>query len=293
MKLKRIGLAIFFGMVISVAAAEGEIREVTAEGRGANRTEALEAAYRDAIAKQVGVIIKERTELDNEKVKSQILTLSNGFIAEPPADDSIIETKTADGVHIRITGVKVYVEKMKKRMIGIYTATLPLPDIQKAPEKYGYQKFTEAYTRMLIDEIDDYSRIFQIIPVNKVLTADRRGNPLLVINFQLAVNPSDYKNYVAALSANLARMNFVQKDSRLRKAGLLTVKLFPIPTSSKGLALAANLVNVDREMLAKHYIGENKWNFLTAAVKSFRKNHFIFPANGRLSSTRPRRRRLC
>lgn len=251
MKLKTIVLTLFLGTAISLSAAEGEIVEVAAEGRGANRTEALEAAYRDAIAKQVGIIVKERTELDNDKVKSQILTLSNGFIVEPPPDDAIIETKSENGVHIRVKGLKVYVEKMKKRMIGIYTATLPLPDIQREPEKYGYQKFTDAYTRMLIDEIDDYSRIFQIIPVNKVLTSDRRGNPVLAVNFLLTINPMDYKNYMNSLCANLARMNFAQIRSRGK--GNCVVKLFPIPTSPRFISLAANLVNVDREMLKEHY----------------------------------------
>ena len=256
---KRITLLSLFAAAISLMAAEGEIREVTAEGRGANRQEAIDAAYRNAIAQQVGVIVKERTELNNDKVKSQILTLSNGFIAEVPPDSSILETKVDGGVHVTIKGLKVYVEKMRKRMLSIYTATLPLSDIQKAPEKFGYQKFSEAYTRMLIDEIDDYVKIIQIQPVNKILASNRRGNPILVVNYLLVINPADYQNYIASLYANLLRMNFVAlKPTPRQEKGNFFVSYNPIPTSRKPLSLATNMLNIDKELLRTHYINNQR-----------------------------------
>ena len=256
---KRITLLSLFAAAISLMAAEGEIREVTAEGRGANRQEAIDAAYRNAIAQQVGVIVKERTELNNDKVKSQILTLSNGFIAEVPPDSSILETKVDGGVHVTIKGLKVYVEKMRKRMLSIYTATLPLSDIQKAPEKFGYQKFSEAYTRMLIDEIDDYVKIIQIQPVNKILASNRRGNPILVVNYLLVINPADYQNYIASLYANLLRMNFVAlKPTRRQMKGNFFVTYNPVPTDRTRLSLATNMLNIDKELLRTHYVNRQR-----------------------------------
>lgn len=256
---KRITLLSLFAAAISLMAAEGEIREVTAEGRGANRQEAIDAAYRNAIAQQVGVIVKERTELNNDKVKSQILTLSNGFIAEVPPDSSILETKVDGGVHVTIKGLKVYVEKMRKRMLSIYTATLPLSDIQKAPEKFGYQKFSEAYTRMLIDEIDDYVKIIQIQPVNKILASNRRGNPILVVNYLLVINPADYQNYIASLYANLLRMNFVAlKPTPRQMKGNFFVTYNPVPTDRTRLSLATNMLNIDKELLRTHYVNRQR-----------------------------------
>lgn len=255
--LKTIGLSLLLMAFLPLVAAEGETVVVTAEGRGNSRAEAITAAYRNAVAQQVGVILKERTELDNDKVKSQILTLSNGFIAETPPESAIEETKVGNEVHVRIHGVKVYVEKMKKRMLGIYCATFPLTEIRQHPEKFGYQKFTDAYTRMLIDELDDYSRIFQAVPVNKVLTSDRKGKMVLVVNFLLAINPVDYKNYLESLCANLARMNFVQAGRGMSKGNCI-INLPTVANASRRLRLATNLINVDCDMLAEHYIGAKR-----------------------------------
>ncbi len=78
-------LCAVFASVLALAAvtfaAEGETVTVMGRGRGANRTQALEAAYKDAIVQAVGQFLDAEELMRNqEMVKDQILTHSNAYI---------------------------------------------------------------------------------------------------------------------------------------------------------------------------------------------------------------------
>ena len=79
--MKRI-LAIVAAMAMfAVVAGESEIVKVNGRGVGADKTEALKDAYRDAVECAVGLYVDAEQMMKNEElVKDQILTQSNAYI---------------------------------------------------------------------------------------------------------------------------------------------------------------------------------------------------------------------
>ena len=79
--MKRI-LAIVAAMAMfAVEASESEIVKVKGRGVGADKTEALKDAYRDAVERAVGLYVDAKQMMKNvELVKDQILTQSNAYI---------------------------------------------------------------------------------------------------------------------------------------------------------------------------------------------------------------------
>lgn len=273
MKLKTKAFFLFLLMAgfANAFGGDGEIKKVDAEGRGATRAEAIEAAYRNAIQQEVGVILKERNELDDENLKTRILTLSNGYVVEPPPESAIVETKTEDGVHVKITGLKIYAEKMKKRMLELHQGAYQFDAIQKDPEKFGYRALADAYARMLIDELDDYVKLFQVIPVDRKIVPNRRGEPSLAVNFRLCVNPSDYRNYLDSLTANLAKMNFAPIRGGDR-TGKCLVSFRAIPSDRRAETFGVDVLNVDRNALQEHYYQNGKCRVLICRMTVLDKN---------------------
>jgi hypothetical protein len=70
-------------MALAVSAQESETVKVLGKGTGADKTEALKDAYRDAIERAVGMYVDAEQMVKNEElVKDQILTQSNAYIEE-------------------------------------------------------------------------------------------------------------------------------------------------------------------------------------------------------------------
>ncbi len=64
-----------------VFAQDAEIVKVRGKGTGADKTEALKDAYRDAVERAVGLYVDAEQMMKNEElVKDQILTQSNAYI---------------------------------------------------------------------------------------------------------------------------------------------------------------------------------------------------------------------
>ena len=81
--MKRIAKAVFLILIFlpAIGFAEPETKEVTAQGVGASKREAVEDAFRNAIEESIGVYVSSETQMQNEKlIKDNILTSSNGYI---------------------------------------------------------------------------------------------------------------------------------------------------------------------------------------------------------------------
>ena len=69
------------GAVVSASAQESELVQVVGRGCGADKTEALKDAYRDAVERAVGFYVDAEQMVKNEElVTDQILTQSNAYI---------------------------------------------------------------------------------------------------------------------------------------------------------------------------------------------------------------------
>lgn len=79
MKIKFYILLLLSSMLCAVDVTE----EVIATGFGMDKKQALDNAFRDAVKQSVGVVIDSETMLANDEIiKDQILTASNGFITK-------------------------------------------------------------------------------------------------------------------------------------------------------------------------------------------------------------------
>jgi hypothetical protein len=90
-----VGIALLFGVPLCVDAEE---ENIVAEGmgQGANPSEALMAAKRNAIEKGIGTILLSQTEIENFQVKrDQIITKTMGAVR---SFEKISEGKSEDGL---------------------------------------------------------------------------------------------------------------------------------------------------------------------------------------------------
>lgn len=115
--MKRIfALVILLGMCIVTSAAE-EVVRVRAQGIGTTFEEAIRNACRTAVGHVTGTICKERTEINGDIVKQQILTLSSGFITGYEVESS----KTIDkGIEV-IIRANVLRERLENRSWKVAT----------------------------------------------------------------------------------------------------------------------------------------------------------------------------
>lgn len=203
MKGKIFVLAVLMGISL-VTSAEEEVVRVRAQGIGTTYEEAVRNACRTAVGHVTGTICKERTEINGDKVKQQILTLSSGFITGYEVESS---KKIDRGIEV-IIRANVLREKLRNRLFALSSGTAPLmqgepPELQLTPR----EKQRRDLSRMLIYLLDDYARIFQVIPVNKVVSQFNR-KPCVYVNFYLAINPRDWRVYFDNLQKELVRLGF-------------------------------------------------------------------------------------
>ena len=93
-KLMVAAVAVLAAMFVS--AQDAELVKVRGKGTGADRTEALKDAYRDAVERAVGLYVDAEQMMKNEElVKDQILTQSNAYIDKY---DVVKETTKPNGL---------------------------------------------------------------------------------------------------------------------------------------------------------------------------------------------------
>lgn len=222
MKRKRFIIAALLGICMLVSAAE-EIVRVRAQGIGATFDDAVRSACRTAVGHVTGTICKEFTQIQEDQVKQTILMLSSGFVTSYEVES----TKKIDrGIEV-IIRANVLREKLTQRLLAFSSGEAPLLAGETLPPQMSpREKQRRDFSRMLIYLLDDYARIFQIIPVNKVVS-QQNGKPCVFVNFYLAMNPRDYRMYFNDLQKNLIRMGF----RTTQKSGDFSIQLHPMQKS--------------------------------------------------------------
>ena len=124
-------IAVISAMAMFVAfAGDVEVVKVKGRGVGADKTEALKDAYRDAVERAVGLYVDAEQMVKNEElVTDQILTQSNAYIEKY---DIAKESKSGDGqVSVTILA-EVRKRALTRRIRDIMPSnTIDLSDISK------------------------------------------------------------------------------------------------------------------------------------------------------------------
>ena len=150
-------------------AQDAEIVKVKGRGVGADKTEALKDAYRDAVERAVGLYVDAEQMMKNEElVKDQILTQSNAYIEKY---EIASENKSANG----LVTVNILAEVRKTALTKRLSDVMPTVtvDVTTASHNAHAQAVTEAKMQddalaLIKNELKGFDPVRQLMTVSLV-----------------------------------------------------------------------------------------------------------------------------
>ena len=181
-----------------------DTQTVFAEGVGTSREEAIKDAFRAAVRQVVGEVVDGETIVKNEElVKDQVLTYSDGFIPE----HKVTSEKHANGLfHV---GIQATVQRrsviMKLKAANI---TLKAVDGQSLygsiVTQIGAEKDAAALVAKALEGFPDNYLEARVVGEPKTLEKTD-SEATLAINVELAPSQATYKAFAARLCQTLAK----------------------------------------------------------------------------------------
>jgi len=192
---------------------------VIVEGVGKTETSAKKAAYKEAVAKVVGVLIDSSTLVKNDKIiKEELLEYSGGFVTKSEMISSMKDDEGLVRVKIKCTVEKAQV---KKKLQEFKILEVKVDGASIAAMEMSKETMQKNASVLLNKAIKEREKIFTAILPSKFESLDKTNDGKYIIPVYLAYNQEKLKIWTQNWLPVFAKMSINNGTtiSNLQKTG--------------------------------------------------------------------------
>jgi hypothetical protein len=249
-------------MMILAQESQPATETVIVEGVGKTEASAKKAAYKEAVAKVVGVLIDSSTLVKNDKIISEeLLEYSGGFVKNA----EVLSTKTDDEGLVRVK-VKCLIEKaqVKRKLEDMKVLVVKVDGASLAAREMTQEDMRKNAATLVNKALEERKKIYEVKMPKKLEELEKQDNSCVYLPVSVEFNEAKFKAWVD---------NWVPVFDKMaidKKSGVTNYKISGRTYSTGGSGYEATEDKFLQEFIEASKIPSSQTFYLLVAANTFK-----------------------